>query len=118
MTHLPRIDAVQVTDLHGDTIIRANGGALISGTGTTTVFTGIGVFLGVAVWVSVDAGTMYFTDASDALIVPLPTVTIKALTDFAGSMPACGLVLTNGLKIVTADATGLVMSAFTFEPDA
>jgi hypothetical protein len=117
MSH-PRIDNNQITDLHGKRITSANSGTLIAGSATTTIFTGTGILLGIGIWVDVDGGTVHFTDGDDAAIAGLPNVTNKGITDYAGTFPVARLELENGLKVVTASATGLVMSVYTFEPTA
>jgi len=100
----PRIEDVQIVDRKGNPIVHANDGTKISGNGTVTIFEGRGVFIHLAVWQDHDGGTLYFTDGDDAEIGALPFSDFLALTDWGGTMPARSLLLTNGLKVVVADA--------------
>lgn len=100
----PRIEDVQIVDRKGNPIVHANDGTKIKGNGTFTIFTGRGVFIQLAVWQDHDGGSLYFTDENDLEIGALPFSDFLALTDWGGTMPARSLLLTNGLKVVVADA--------------
>lgn len=110
------INRIQTIDINGNVITSASHGDLIVSNATTSIFTGAGVLLGIGIWKDVDGGTVHFTDANDDPIDGLPNVTNKGITDFAGTFPVARLELTNGLKVVTASAAGIVMSVYTLQP--
>jgi len=114
--NFPRIDAMQMTDNRGNPITSANNITLIKGSGSTTIFTGPGVLLGIGIWKDIDGGTIWFTDADDA-ITGLPDATAKGVTDLIGTLPTGRIDFTNGLKVILADAAGIVLNVYTFEPD-
>jgi len=113
---VPTIEAVQITDMRGNPITSANAGKKIKSSTTTTIFTGMGVLLGVGIWKDVDGGTFYFTDGANVEIPRLPFSDSKAVTDLIGTLPTGRMDLFNGLKIVTENTTGIVMAVYTFEP--
>jgi len=110
------IKRIQTVDINGNVITSASHGDLIVSNTTTPIFTGAGVLLGVGIWKDVDGGTVHFTDQDDDPIDGLPNATNKGVTDFAGTFPVARLELSNGLKVVTANAAGVVMSIYTLQP--
>lgn len=98
----------QPKDLDGNTDFMTRDPVLITGNATTPVFTGRGVFIGVIWWVPVDGGTMYFLDNDNQPITGLPHSTAKASTTRAGTIGLKNLYLTNGLKVVTELAAGVI----------
>jgi len=107
---MPEIKLKQPEDLNGNTDFMTRNPVLITGNGTTEIFTGSGVFLGVVIWVPVDGGTIYFTDSDDASIPGLPTSANKASVTRAGTFPLKNYYLTNGLKVIVASAAGVVIT--------
>ena len=110
------IDRIQTVDINGNVITSASHGDLIVSSTTTPIFEGAGVLLGIGIWKDVDGGTVHFTDNNDDSIDGLPNVTNKGITDFAGTFPVARLELSNGLKVVTANAATIVMSVYTLQP--
>lgn len=109
-----RFTNAQIRDHLGNPIVSGNNPILITGSATTSIFTGVGVLLGIGIFKDVDGGTIHFTDADDAAITGLPNASNKGVLDYAGTLPVGRLELTNGLKVVTASATGLVMSVYSY----
>jgi hypothetical protein len=109
-----KIQRIQVADQFDNPVMNASDAVLITSSTTTTIFSGIGVLIGVGIWKDVDGGTIYFTDIDDDPIDGLPNSTAKGVTDYAGTFPVARLELTNGLKVVTESTTGIVMSVFSF----
>lgn len=101
----------QKKDLGGNIDFMMRNPVLITGNATTVVFTGEGVFLGLIIWVPIDGGTFYFTDNAGDPITGLPNVTAKASTTRAGTFAVKNYALTGGLKVVTADAAGVLITA-------
>lgn len=110
-----KVNELPVTDADGNVVLNANTPVAINGSGTVELFTGTGVFLGVTIWDEIADGTFYFTDGDDANIAGLPDDTHLGTLDYAGAFAVPRLELTNGLKIVTADATGLVATGWVFK---
>jgi len=104
----------QQRDGRGNIIRTANQPILITSSTTTSIFTGVGTLLAVQIGTDVDGGTYYFTDQDDDPITGIYSVTAKTVTDFAGTFAFVGIPLTNGLKVVTENTTGIRMIVFTF----
>lgn len=102
----------QLTDLKGDIPFNANSAVLIAGSATTAIFTGYGVIQGVTIWKDVDGGTIYFTNTAGNAIDGLPNSTNKAILDYAGAFEIPRMQISAGLKAVTENATGAVISIF------
>ncbi len=109
--------SAQVQDANGQVIASSNNGALITSATTTTIAaTGTTLLLtGVVIFKDVDGGTFYFTDGAGNSIAGLPSSGNAGVTDYPGSFPIPKLYLSNGLKIVTASTTGIVMAVYWFE---
>jgi hypothetical protein len=67
---------------------------------------------GITIWKNVDSATFYITDGSDAADAGMPTSGVTAAGDYAGAFNCFKGLFTNGLKIVAADATGLVFTVW------
>jgi len=108
---MPTVSIEQAKDLGGNVDFMMRNPVLITGNATTEIFAGEGVFLGMIIWVPIDGGTFYFTNTAGAAIPGLPHVTAKAPTTRAGTFAVKNYFLTAGLKVVTADAAGVLITA-------
>jgi hypothetical protein len=109
-----KLNQLQTTDADGNAIINCNKPVAVNGSGTVVLISGNGVWLGFTIWDEVADGTFYFTDGDDDAIAGLPNSTNKGGTDAKGAFAVPRLEVTNGLKIVTAAATGLVATGWVF----
>jgi hypothetical protein len=109
------IKQAQTVDVNGNVVVNATNAVKIAGSATTTIEGTADTELdmvSLVIYVPVASGTFHFTDAAGAAITGLPDATNKAATDYAGAYPFFRFKVTNGLKIVTASATGLVATMF------
>lgn len=102
------IKIIQFKDLDGNIDFMNNAG-LVFTNGTTTLITGEGVFIGIKISVPIDGGTYYYTNTAGAPIDGFENVTLKGSTTRAGTFGAKNTPVTAGLKIIVADAAGVVM---------
>jgi len=89
-----------------------NNPKLITGAATTTIFESDGYFMGGMIWGDVDGGTLYFTDIDDQTIPGIPNNAAKGKLDWPGRLEGGEIELRNGLKVVTENCVGLVMSIY------
>lgn len=109
---MSKLKKQQTTDQKDDMVFNSTDSVLIASSATTAICTGTCILQGITIWKDVDNGTFYFTDADGASITGLPNSTNKAVCDYPGAFTVPRLELSNGLKVVTADCTGIVMSVF------
>lgn len=107
-----KLSKQQMQDQKGDLPFNSTDSVLITSSATTVIFAGKGILQGITIWKDVDGGTFYCTDTDGAAITGLPHSTAKAICDYPGAFTVPRFQLSNGLKIVTADCTGIVMSVF------
>jgi hypothetical protein len=102
----------QPRDRNGQLVQCATHRKKFAGTGTHTVeAAGIALVLhGINIRKNVDSATWYITDGSGSADSGSPDSTDKAVGDYAGTWNEHKGLYTNGLKIVTADANGLVFT--------
>lgn len=102
----------QPVDRFGNPLVAATHRKKFAGTGTHTVeAAGTALILhGINIRKNVDSATWYITDGDDAADSGSPDSTDKAVGDYAGSWNEFRGLYTNGLKIVTGAATGLVFT--------
>jgi hypothetical protein len=110
-----KMNVLQVTDADGHPILNCNHPVDVLVNDTTVLLTGVGVLLGFTIGTEVEGGTYYCTNTAGTAIAGLPSSTRKWSLDNPGSVPIPRVEITAGLKIITADSTGLVMSAWCFQ---
>jgi hypothetical protein len=101
-----------------DKKLNVDDAVLITSSTTTEIFTGTGVLQAITIWTPVDGSTFYFTDGDDAIIAGIPKTGATAQSSSLGKfgIPESGFTVTNGLKVVTTDATGIVMTVWAYTP--
>ena len=105
----------QAGDANGNPIINSNKPIAVNGSGTVTIISGQGVWLGITIWASDSDGTFYFTDGNDDPITGLPNSTNKGVLSALGAFAVPRHeIISGGLKIVTESAETLVATAWTF----
>jgi hypothetical protein len=112
MTVLYRAKTTQPRDRSGYVVECATERKKFAGTDTHTVeAAGVALVVhGITIWKNVDSATFYITDGSGAADAGMPDSTDKGVGDYAGAFNCFKGLFTNGLKIVTADAAGLVFT--------
>lgn len=110
-----KLNQLQITDANGNVILNCNNPVDVLVNDTTVLLAGVGILLGFTIGTEVAGGTFYCTNTAGSAIAGLPSSTRKWTLDYAGSVPIPRVEITAGLKIVTETATGLVMSAWTFQ---
>lgn len=99
----------QFQDLDGNIDFMNNAGKMLTN-GTTEIFTGEGVYLGVLIYEPINGGTFHFTNTAGDPIDGLPSVTLKGPTTRAGTWSGKNVPIDAGLKIVVANAVGTIMA--------
>jgi hypothetical protein len=109
------LNELQASDANGNAVINANKPTAVNGTGTVTLVSGQGVWLGLTIWASDSDGTFYFKDGDGDAITGLPNSTNKGVLSALGAFAVPRYeIISGGLQIVTESAETLVATSWSF----
>ncbi|KKM90523.1 hypothetical protein LCGC14_1237830 [marine sediment metagenome] len=112
---MPTVRFSQFKDLDGNIDFMNNAGKVVTN-GTTVIFTGLGILIGMQIHDPIDGGSFHWTNSVGDPIDGLVNTTLKGVTTRAGTFGAKNTPCPAGLKIVVANAVDVVIAIAAAKP--